>query len=281
MVSVATCDLDKMIMRGLVPTDARSRWSRGCRRGGRGRRRGQGLQAGRLVSVPFQVACGECVTCRRGHTGNCERVDRMSMYGLPIGKNWGGFLSDTVRVPFADAMLLGVARGRSSRPRSASLSDKHPGRLSHRRTSARRAPRLPGADLRGRRRHRLYSAAIALALGAERVDLAGGNPTSANGPSSSAPTCSTSSSPSASSSTRSRSTPAPMRPGWPARSAQPRRRACARASASTSATTRPLPLFTMYSKGIRSTPAASTPAGHGADPRARALRRLQARAGHR
>ena len=109
MVSVATCDLDKMIVRGLVPTDGP--FPVGHEGVAEVLEVGdavKGFRPGDLVSVPFQVACGECVTCRRGHTGNCERVDRMSMYGLPIGTNWGGFLSDAVRVPFADAMLLAV-----------------------------------------------------------------------------------------------------------------------------------------------------------------------------
>ena len=78
-----------------------------------------------MVSVPFQISCGECETCRRGHTGNCERVERMAMYGLPMGTNYGGFLSDTARVPFADAMLVPIPEG--IEPAGvASLSDNIP-----------------------------------------------------------------------------------------------------------------------------------------------------------
>ena len=85
----------------------------------------EAVRAGDLVSVPFQVSCGECETCRRGHTGNCERVERMAMYGLPMGKNYGGFLSDSARVPFADAMLVQVPDG--VEPESvASISDNIP-----------------------------------------------------------------------------------------------------------------------------------------------------------
>ena len=35
----------------------------------------------------------------------------MAMYGLPMGTNYGGFLSDAARVPFADAMLVQVPEG--------------------------------------------------------------------------------------------------------------------------------------------------------------------------
>jgi threonine dehydrogenase-like Zn-dependent dehydrogenase len=174
-LTVATCDLDKLIVRGLVPVgepfpvghegvaevvdvgDAVT-----------------GFKPGQLVSVPFQVACGECVPCRRGHTGNCERVDQLSMYGLPMGRNWGGFLSDTVRVPFADAMLVGVPDGVDPAA-IASLSDNIPDGY---RTVGPQLAERPGAPVlicAGGAAIALYAAAIALALGAERVDLAGGN----------------------------------------------------------------------------------------------------------
>jgi alcohol dehydrogenase len=35
----------------------------------------------------------------------------MAMYGLPLGGSWGGFLSDVVRVPYADAMLVPLPPG--------------------------------------------------------------------------------------------------------------------------------------------------------------------------
>jgi alcohol dehydrogenase len=175
MVSVATCDLDKLIVRGLVPTDGP--FPVGHEGVAEVLEVGdavKGFKPGDLVSVPFQVACGECVTCRRGHTGNCERVDRMSMYGLPIGTNWGGFLSDAVRVPFADAMLLAVPDDVDPAA-IASLSDNIPD--GYRCVGPQLAER-PGAPVlicASGAAIALYAAAIALALGAERVDLAGGN----------------------------------------------------------------------------------------------------------
>ena len=101
---------------------------------------------GDVVGVPFQISCGECEGCRRGRTGDCERVERMAMYGLPMGTNYGGFLSDSARVPFADAMLVPVPD--DIEPRRRQPLRQHPRRVADRRAAARRAPRLAGADLR-------------------------------------------------------------------------------------------------------------------------------------
>jgi alcohol dehydrogenase len=63
---------------------------------------------GDLVIVPFQISCGECERCRRGHTNACTSVPFRSSYGLkPVcGVEYGGALSDLIRVPFADHMLV-------------------------------------------------------------------------------------------------------------------------------------------------------------------------------
>jgi alcohol dehydrogenase len=174
-VAVATCDLDKFIVRGLAP--AQGPFPFGHEGVAEVLDVGDavdGFQPGDLVSVPFQVSCGNCATCRRGCTGNCERVERMSMYGLPMGKNCGGFLSDSVRVPFADAMLVGVPEG--IEPASiASLSDNIPDGW---RTVAPQLAERPGAPVlicASGAAIALYATSIALALGAERVDFGGGS----------------------------------------------------------------------------------------------------------
>jgi alcohol dehydrogenase len=68
---------------------------------------------GDLVVVPFQISCGECARCMAGQTGMCETVPRRSMYGFGVlgGLGWGGALSDLVRVPFADHMLVPLPAG--------------------------------------------------------------------------------------------------------------------------------------------------------------------------
>jgi threonine dehydrogenase-like Zn-dependent dehydrogenase len=174
-VAVATCDLDLVLVRGLAPAQGPFPFGHeGVAEVIEVGDAVEGVEPGDLVTVPFQVSCGECITCRRGHTGNCERVEHMSMYGLPMGKNCGGFLSDSVRVPFADAMLVPVPEG--IEPTSiASLSDNIPDGW---RTVGPQLAERPGAPVlicAGGAAIALYAISIALALGAERVDLAGGN----------------------------------------------------------------------------------------------------------
>jgi threonine dehydrogenase-like Zn-dependent dehydrogenase len=68
------------------------------------------VRVGDWVVVPFQISCGQCRECRRGETATCASVPQMAMYGLgPLaGLDGGGFLSDLVLVPYADAMLVPV-----------------------------------------------------------------------------------------------------------------------------------------------------------------------------
>jgi len=67
---------------------------------------------GDRVAVPFQINCGYCGYCRRGQTGDCGTVPHVAGYGLgALGGDWGGAVSDVVRVPFADAMLVPVPAG--------------------------------------------------------------------------------------------------------------------------------------------------------------------------
>ena len=174
-LAVATCDLDLLIVRGMVPFDEPFPVGHECvaevTEVGDAV---EGFAPGDIVSVPFQISCGECDRCRRGNTGNCERVERMAMYGLPMGTNYGGFLSDSARVPFADAMLVEVPEG--IEPEAvASLSDNIPDAW---RTVGPQLAERPGAPILicgGAASIALYATGVALALGAERVDFAGGS----------------------------------------------------------------------------------------------------------
>ena len=174
-LAVATCDLDLLLVRGLAPVEEPFPFGHeGVAEVTEVGDAVEGVAPGDLVSVPFQISCGECETCRRGHTGNCERVERMAMYGLPMGTNYGGFLSDSVRVPFAGAMLVPIPEG--VEPASvASLSDNIPDAW---RTVGPQLAERPGAPVlicASGAAIALYATSIALALGAEQVDMAGGN----------------------------------------------------------------------------------------------------------
>jgi alcohol dehydrogenase len=112
-LAVATCDLDALIIGGSSPFPAPFPIGHECVAevvdAGDGVR---SFESGQLVSVPFQISCGECAACRRGRTGNCTSVDFMSTYGFgPAVGRWGGFLSDLVCVPYAEHMLVPVPAG--------------------------------------------------------------------------------------------------------------------------------------------------------------------------
>jgi len=79
---------------------------------------------GDLVIVPFQISCGQCERCRRGHTNACQSVPFRSSYGLkPVcGVEYGGALSDLIRVPFADHMLVKHPHGHAL-SQTAGLAD--------------------------------------------------------------------------------------------------------------------------------------------------------------
>jgi alcohol dehydrogenase len=173
-VALATCDIDVGIVSGPVPFEGPFPFGHECV--AEVADVGDSVKSfspGDLVSVPFQVACGECERCRAGQTGNCESVPRLSMYGLPGKVSYGGFASDAVRVPYAEAMLVPIPKG--VEPASvASLSDNIPDAW---RCVAPPLNEHPGASVlivMGAGSIALYSVAIALALGAERVDVVGG-----------------------------------------------------------------------------------------------------------
>lgn len=175
-VAVATCDLDLALVRGKAP--AGREFAFGHEGVAEVVEVGDAVSSvapGDLVSVPFQISCGKCGRCRRGRTGNCESVEFLATYGLPLGPDNGGFVSDAVRVPFAEAMLVAVPEGID--PASvASLSDNIPDAW---RTVGPQLDDEPGAAVlicAGAGSIALYAAALAVARGAERVDFAGGRP---------------------------------------------------------------------------------------------------------
>jgi alcohol dehydrogenase len=129
------------------------------------------LAPGQIVSVPFQISCGECAPCLRGRTGNCASVEFMSTYGFgPAVERWGGFLCDRVLVPYAEHMLVPLPEGLAP-ANVASASDNI--------SDAWRAVAPPLAEEPGSPvlvvggassgSIGLYAAALALALGAASV----------------------------------------------------------------------------------------------------------------
>src|SRR5262245_51737223 len=69
------------------------------------------IRKGQLVIVPWSISCGGCRNCCTGLTANCTEAGGtlLSAYGFGDSMgSWGGAVSDLLRVPFADAMLVPV-----------------------------------------------------------------------------------------------------------------------------------------------------------------------------
>jgi threonine dehydrogenase-like Zn-dependent dehydrogenase len=70
------------------------------------------LRPGDKVIIPWKISCGECAKCRAGLTAHCTSVPFEAAYGWgPTAREWGGFLADLVRVPWADHMLCTLPAG--------------------------------------------------------------------------------------------------------------------------------------------------------------------------
>jgi threonine dehydrogenase-like Zn-dependent dehydrogenase len=128
---------------------------------------------GDVVVVPFQISCGRCASCGRGLTAACatDRRTAISMYGLgEASGGWGGVMSDLLRVPHAEHMLLRVPAGVDP-VALASASDNIPDGWRAVAGPLARNPGAPVLVLGGRAKSvGLYAAASAVALSATQVD---------------------------------------------------------------------------------------------------------------
>jgi alcohol dehydrogenase len=168
-LAVATCDLDTALMHGRAPY--RGPFGLGHEGVAEVVDVGDsvgGLSPGQRVTISFQIFCGDCPACRGGRTASCEATPPMAMYGLTIGGDWGGFLSDVVGVPYAEAMLFPLPAGVDPAA-AASASDNMPDAW---RTVGPQLREHPGAAVLvagGAGSIGVYAAGMAVALGAERV----------------------------------------------------------------------------------------------------------------
>ena len=129
------------------------------------------IRPGDLVVPSFQLCCGRCESCRKGRSANCDAYAVLSDYGMqPLsGAEYGGMLSDEVRVPHADAMLFPLPPNVdpvSVASAGDNLADGY-------RAVAPHLAEEPGADVlivcHGGRSIALYAALAAVALGARTV----------------------------------------------------------------------------------------------------------------
>jgi alcohol dehydrogenase len=131
------------------------------------------VAVGDVVVVPWAISCGACASCAAGLTSRCLAAGPTlaSAYGFgAAGGAWGGMLSERVRVPNADHLLVAVPDGVD--PVSlASASDNIPDGWRAVAPALRQRPGAPVLVVGGAARSiGLYAAGIEVALGAERVD---------------------------------------------------------------------------------------------------------------
>ena len=166
-IAVATCDLDAALMAERAPLPGPFAFGHefvaevvdGA------------ANPGARVIVAFQISCGTCDRCRRGLSGSCDTAGAGAAYGMaPIARQeWGGALSDLVRVPYADAMLVPLPDG-ADPVRYASVSDNVPDGWRAVAPPLQSAPGAPVLVVGGGGDVALYAAAVAVASGSERVD---------------------------------------------------------------------------------------------------------------
>lgn len=171
---VATCDLDKALVRGASP------WGGPFPMGHEGVAEVlevgdevTTVRRGDRVCLPYQVSCGTCERCLSGLTSHCEghggSTPGSQYYGFsPTGRDWGGFLSDAVIVPFADHMLVPVPSDVSSET-VASLSDNIVDGWRSVAGPLDQHPEAPVLVVGGTGAIGLYAVGCAKALGASRV----------------------------------------------------------------------------------------------------------------
>ena len=169
-LAVARCDLDLYIATGAVKMPGPFAFGHEMIAEVVDAGDGAGVAPGARVAVPFQISCGQCDPCRRGFTASCASVPPLAAFGLAGGRTeFGGALSDLVRVPFADAMLVPLPEGvdpLSAASASDNIADGW-------RAVAPQLAAMPGAPvlvIGGLAQSvGLYAAGAAVALGSSRV----------------------------------------------------------------------------------------------------------------
>ena len=171
-LAVAACDLDRIIANGQSPFPGG--FALGHEFTGEVVATGSdvvGLQRGDVVLASFQPSCGTCGRCAQHLSSVCQAVPNGTMYGIgPTGGDWGGALSDAVRVPWADHNLKKLAQPTDA-ARVASASDNLADGL---RAVEGPLSRRPGGSVlvAGRGSIALYAVLCAVHLGAGAVTVA-------------------------------------------------------------------------------------------------------------
>lgn len=93
------------------------------------------VSIGDRVVSSFAVSCGMCGSCGHAMHYRCDAVEKPAYYGFgALGHNWGGAVTDRMRIPFADQMLLRVPNNVTSVAASSAgdnLADAYRGVVPH------------------------------------------------------------------------------------------------------------------------------------------------------
>lgn len=128
------------------------------------------VKPGDVVTVPFQISCGSCINCSNGVTGSCSSTPAVSTYGFGTHLQFGGAISDLIKVPYADAMLLKIP-DHIDPIHLASLSDNIPDAYRNVGPTLEKNPDKSIIVIGGKVKSiGLYSVLIAKAMGASRID---------------------------------------------------------------------------------------------------------------
>ncbi len=169
-MAIGRCDLDYYTIKGVLPFPAP--FAIGHEIVGEIVEIGSSVEhfaVGQKVAVPCNVNCGSCKTCQRELTARCETTQGAG-YGVPsaFGGAYGGGLSDLIIVPFADSMLVSIpdhVDPVSVACLGDNISDGYRAVGPYLEQDPDQSVLVVGGISVG-----LYAAAIAKALGCERVD---------------------------------------------------------------------------------------------------------------
>jgi alcohol dehydrogenase len=132
------------------------------------------FRKGQIVIVPWAISCGTCAVCGSGLPSNCIGTNDhklISAYGFGAGMgDYGGSVSDLLRVPFADAMLIELP-GEVNPYHCSSLSDNISDAYRTIAPQLKKNPNAPVLIMGGAAKSiGLYAASLAVSLGASQVD---------------------------------------------------------------------------------------------------------------
>lgn len=132
------------------------------------------FQVGDIVSVPFQISCGTCENCNSGFTATCTTVAPVSTYGFGKHLEFGGAMSDLIKVPYGDHMLVKIPKGVDPIA-LAGLSDNIPDAYRHIQ-DLEKNPDQSVLIISGKAKSvSIYALILAKAIGVTEVDFADNN----------------------------------------------------------------------------------------------------------